>query len=120
MPTPSERAPRETTAAVQSVDRALQVLEIIAALGQAGVTEIATELGVHKSTASRLVAALEARGYVEQISERGKYRLGLALTVVPRGRGHADLVKTSQDICDALSVDVGRPPMWRSSTATAS
>jgi CRISPR locus-related DNA-binding protein len=63
-------------AAVQSVDRALLVLEILAKLGQAGVTEIATELGVHKSTVSRLIAVLESRGYVEQVSGRGKYRLG--------------------------------------------
>ncbi len=95
--TPSESAPREPAAAVQSVDRALQVLEIIAGLGQAGVTEIAAELGVHKSTASRLVAALEARGYVEQVSERGKYRLGLTISRLSRAAGgHADLVKTSQ------------------------
>jgi DNA-binding IclR family transcriptional regulator len=107
-PTPTERAPREPAAAVQSVDRALQVLEIIADLGQAGVTEIAAELGVHKSTASRLVAALEARGYVEQISERGKYRLGLAISRLSYAAGgHADLVKMSQDICDTLSIDVG-------------
>ena len=46
-------APREkSVAAVQSVDRALMVLEIVGKLGTAGVTEIATELGVHKSTVS--------------------------------------------------------------------
>ncbi len=42
------------------------MLEILATLGQAGVTEIAGELGVHKSTVSRLIAVLESRGYVEQ------------------------------------------------------
>ncbi|MGH3360708.1 MAG: helix-turn-helix domain-containing protein, partial [Nocardioidaceae bacterium] len=36
--------------AVQSVDRAVSVLEILAHAGHAGVTEIAAELGVHKST----------------------------------------------------------------------
>ena len=35
------------------------ILEILARAGEAGVTEIAAELGVHKSTAFRLVAALE-------------------------------------------------------------
>ena len=48
------------------MDRALSVLEILAAQGEAGVTEVAAELGVHKSTAFRLVAALESRGFVEQ------------------------------------------------------
>ncbi|MDT5249057.1 MAG: hypothetical protein QOJ28_1691, partial [Mycobacterium sp.] len=66
------------SATVQSVDRALLLMEILATLGQAGVTELAAELGVHKSTVSRLISVLEGRGFVEQISERGKYRLGFA------------------------------------------
>jgi DNA-binding IclR family transcriptional regulator len=95
-------------AAVQSVDRALLVLEILATLGQAGATEIAAELGVHKSTVSRLIAVLESRGYVEQTSERGKYRLGFAISRLARASsGHLDLVKLSQDVCDALAPDVG-------------
>jgi DNA-binding IclR family transcriptional regulator len=81
------------TAAVQSVDRALLVMEILARLGQAGVTEIAAELGVHKSTVSRLIAVLESRGYVEQISGRGKYRLGFSIARLARASsGHLDLV----------------------------
>ncbi|WNG85525.1 IclR family transcriptional regulator [Mycobacterium sp. ITM-2016-00317] len=97
-----------TPAAVQSVDRALTVLEIVAGLGAAGVTEIAAELGVHKSTASRLIAALEARGYVEQVSERGKYRLGFAIPRLAHvAGGQIDLVKLGQEACDALSVEVG-------------
>lgn len=99
-----DRAP----AAVQSVDRALRVLEIVAGLGAAGVTEIAAELGVHKSTVSRLIAVLEARGYVEQVSERGKYRLGFAIPRLAHvAGGQIDLVKLGQEACDALSVEVG-------------
>ena len=93
---------------MQSVDRALQVLEILAATGVAGVTEIAGELGVHKSTASRLVAVLESRGLVEQLADRGKYRLGFgivrlagALTV------QRDLAHESRRACEALAADVG-------------
>lgn len=51
---------------VQSVDRAITVLEILARTGDAGVSEIAEEMGVHKSTASRLLSALDARGMVQQ------------------------------------------------------
>ena len=53
-------------ALIQSVDRAISVLELLAKQGQAGITEIAEELGVHKSTASRLMSVLENRGLVEQ------------------------------------------------------
>lgn len=96
------------SATVQSVDRALTVLEIIAALGQAGVTEIASELGVHKSTVSRIVAALEARGYVEQLADRGKYRLGFSVARLARATsGQLDLVKQGQAACDALALDTG-------------
>lgn len=100
-----ERAP---AALVQSVDRALTVLEILAKRGVAGVTEIAGELGVHKSTASRLVAVLENRGFVEQLADRGKYRLGFgiarlagALTV------QRDLAHESRRACEALAAEVG-------------
>ncbi len=104
----AKREDDKPAAAVQSVDRALLVLEIVAKLGQAGVTEIATELGVHKSTASRLIAVLESRGYVEQIRDRGKYRLGFSIARLARAiSGHLDLVKLSQDICDGLAADVG-------------
>ena len=40
----------ETDRPVGAVERALQVMEIIGNVGSAGVTEIALELGVHKST----------------------------------------------------------------------
>jgi DNA-binding IclR family transcriptional regulator len=101
-----EDSGRSTT--VQSVDRALTVMEILATLGQAGVTEIAAELGVHKSTVSRLISALEARGYVEQLADRGKYRLGFAVARLARASsGQLDLVKQSQAACDALASETG-------------
>ena len=71
-------------AGLQSVDRALQVLELLAAWGTGGVSELATEIGVHKSTAFRLLGALEARDLVEQTTERGKYRLGFGLVRLAR------------------------------------
>src|SRR4029453_6994383 len=86
---------------LQSVDRALHVLELLASWGTAGVSELAAEIGVHKSTAFRLLGALEARELVEQTAERGKYRLAFGLvrlarpvnvsmepTEPPRGRPH--------------------------------
>jgi DNA-binding IclR family transcriptional regulator len=74
--------------AVRSVDRAAALL---LALGEcpaeAGVSELARRLGLHKSTVSRLLATLERRGLVEQDEGSGKYRLGL---VVIRLAGHAE------------------------------
>src|SRR6476619_8195201 len=69
---------------LESVDRALHVLELLAGWGSGGVSELASEIGVHKSTAFRLLGALEARDLVEQTAERGKYRLGFGLVRLAR------------------------------------
>jgi DNA-binding IclR family transcriptional regulator len=66
--------------AVRSVDRAAALLLALGDCpGEAGVTELARRLGLHKSTASRLLATLQRRGLVEQDEETGKYRLGLVV-----------------------------------------
>ncbi|MGI8899838.1 MAG: IclR family transcriptional regulator [Nocardioides sp.] len=93
---------------VQSVDRALTVLGILARVGEAGVTGIAHELGVHKSTAFRLIATLESHGMVEQNDERGKYRLGvglLRLAVATTAR--LDVVQEARPITRKLAADTG-------------
>ncbi len=102
-----ENAARGSVVAVQSVDRALSVLEILAACGEAGVTEVAAELGVHKSTAFRLVAALESRGFVEQLADRGKYRLGFGVVrLAGAAAAQLDIAREGRPICEALAADL--------------
>ncbi|MEI6404763.1 MAG: IclR family transcriptional regulator [Actinomycetes bacterium] len=96
------------TSAVQSVDRALQILAIISDKGESGVTEIATELGVHKSTASRLMSALLEHNMVEQVSERGRFRLGLGLVrLAGQVSASQESVTGSRTITRALATAVG-------------
>jgi DNA-binding IclR family transcriptional regulator len=98
----------QTAAGVQSVDRALTILGILARLGEAGVTEIAAELGVHKSTAFRLVATLESHGMVEQNEDRGKYRLGVGvLRLAGATTARLDVVQEARPICRKLAADSG-------------
>lgn len=93
---------------VQSVDRALTILELLARGGDAGVTEIAAELGVHKSTAFRLVATLEAHRLVEQTEDRGKYRLGVGvLRLAGAASARLDVVQEARPICRQLAADTG-------------
>jgi IclR family acetate operon transcriptional repressor len=92
---------------VQSVDRAVSILELIARRGEAGVTEIAAELKVHKSTAFRLAAALELRGLLDQAGERGKYRLGLGLVrLASAATVRLDLSQQSRLVCERLAAEV--------------
>ena len=93
---------------VQSVDRALTILEVLARIGEAGVTEIAAELGVHKSTAFRLVATLEGHRLVEQTVDRGKYRLGVGLLrLAGATTARLDLVQEARPVCRQLAADTG-------------
>jgi DNA-binding IclR family transcriptional regulator len=93
---------------VQSVDRAITVLEILARRGDAGVTEVAGELGVHKSTAFRLLAALENRDLVEQTADRGKYRLGFGIIrLAGATTAQLDLSRESRPVCERLAAEVG-------------
>jgi DNA-binding IclR family transcriptional regulator len=93
---------------VQSVDRAVAILEILARDGEAGVTEVARELGVHKSTASRLLAALDRRELVAQDAARGKFRLGVGLVRLAGAAGRGlDLTQESRPVCRALAQEVG-------------
>lgn len=89
---------------VQSVDRAVSILEFLGRQEEAGATEIATELGVHKSTASRLATALELREFIEQTEERGKYRLGLGLIrLAGAAMVRLDLSQQSRPVCEQLT-----------------
>jgi DNA-binding IclR family transcriptional regulator len=93
---------------VQSVDRALTVLDLLAQRGEVGVTELALDLGVHKSTAFRLVTALERRQLVEQVGDRGKYRLGLGiLRLAAATTGRLEVTRESQGVCERLARDLG-------------
>ena len=97
----------DSAAQVQSVDRAISVLEILAQ-GEAGITEIAGELGVHKSTVSRLVSVLESRGLVEQLGERGKYAIGFGVVrLAGAATGRMDLTKLGQPVCQSLADEFG-------------
>ena len=92
---------------MQSVDRALAILEILARRGDAGVTEIGKELGVHKSTAFRLLAVLESRGFVEQSEDRGSYHLGFGIVRLAGSiTAQLDLSRQGRAACERLAADL--------------
>jgi len=65
---------------VQSVDRALDILEAFNySEEELGVTELSHKLNLHKNNVFRLLATLETRGYIEQDKKTGNYRLGIKI-----------------------------------------
>lgn len=99
---------RGAVGAVQSVDRAVSVLEILARHGEAGVTEIAEELDVHKSTAFRLLGVLENRGLVAQAKDRGKYYLGAGvLRLAGAAAVRLDISQEAVPVCREVADELG-------------
>jgi DNA-binding IclR family transcriptional regulator len=93
---------------VQSVDRAISVLEILARSGDSGVSEVAAEIDVHKSTAFRLLGALESRGLVEQTGDRGKYRLGFGIVRLAGAvTGRLDISQQGRPVLERLAEEFG-------------
>ncbi len=63
---------------IQSVSHALDVLEQFnGSIEEIGVTELSKRLKLHKNNVFRLLATLEARGYIQQNKLNENYRLGL-------------------------------------------
>lgn len=108
MSNPQDGRERSPGALVQSVDRAVTILELLARSGESGITDIAGELGVHKSTASRLVSVLEARGLVEQLGERGKYAIGFGVVrLAGAATSRMDLAQLGRPFCESLAKELG-------------
>ena len=63
---------------IQSVTNALNLLEAFKAdKDELGVTELSKKLNLHKNNVFRLLATLEAKGYIEQNKLTENYRLGV-------------------------------------------
>jgi DNA-binding IclR family transcriptional regulator len=90
-----------TTAVDRGADLLVRVLE---SEEPVALTDLASAAGLPKSTASRLVSALERRGLIEQDGERGRLRPGPAiLRVAERGMLERNLVELARPSLDALS-----------------
>jgi IclR family acetate operon transcriptional repressor len=77
----------------RSVERALTILQLFA-MGEAeiGLSDLSGRVGLHQSTAFRLLATLGAAGFTEQNPLTGRYRLGLsALSLGQAFLRHSDL-----------------------------
>ncbi|MBA8921557.1 IclR family acetate operon transcriptional repressor [Nesterenkonia jeotgali] len=73
---------RRRAAGVQSVDRALEILEVIHAHGgQLSLSELATQTGLPAPTAHRLLRTMIAKGYIRQLANRS-YCLGEKLILL--------------------------------------
>ena len=90
----------KTNYVIQSVAHALDVLEqFFGDVDELGVTELSKRLKLHKNNVFRILATLEARGYIEQNKATENYRLGIkCLHLGRRYIHHMGLVRQARPI----------------------
>jgi DNA-binding IclR family transcriptional regulator len=99
----------EGHAVIQTADRAFAVVEQVARAGRpCGLTDIASASGLDKSTASRMLAFLDARGLLERDATSKRYTVGPALmSLAAVVIGSAGLPGAAQPHLDRLRDDSG-------------
>jgi IclR family transcriptional regulator, acetate operon repressor len=92
--------------AIESVDNALRILQMLRDSGQARVSDVAAELGIARSTAHRLLAMLVYRDFAVQAEDRS-YRPGPAVAAEPlRGEPAQRLRQLMRPHMEALCDEV--------------
>lgn len=96
-------------AGTRSVERALDVLRAVGeSRMEPGLSEIADDLGMNKTTVFRLLGALERAEFVVRDDERQSYQLGPALfRLASHARRASGLYEAARPELESLAHDVG-------------
>jgi IclR family transcriptional regulator, KDG regulon repressor len=90
---------------LQTIDRALDVLDAFGSKHEFGVSEMARTLGLPKSATHRILSTLAERGFLEQGANH-RYRLGLKVLELGNAcRLRMELTSVAQPILHSLSVE---------------
>ena len=93
---------------IQSVDRALYLLETIAeAGGEATLTDLATRTGLNISTCHHLLATLIQRGFAAKVPGRRLYALGPRILYLGHTCLQVDLPRRAQRYLEAINRATG-------------
>ena len=111
MTTPSRLEPAGASppyGRVQSVDRALRLLDRVAA-APAGATlaELAARCEINRATAWRLLGTMEAHGLVDRDPASNRYRVGFAMIRMSAAAGNDGLVRRVRPVLERVSERTG-------------
>lgn len=100
--------PERGSSGVQSLERAISILKsFTVSQPERGVGELSRELGLHKSTVSRLMATLERGGLLNRNPQTQRYRLGVDILVLAaQVAGFLDVQEVARPFLKALSLEV--------------
>ena len=89
---------------VQSVARAAEIIRCFLKEPELGISDIAAEMDLNKSTVFGLVNTLTSYGYLEQVESNKKYRLGITLFELGNlVLSRIDVRSEAKEICSPLA-----------------
>src|SRR5499427_7864922 len=94
---------------VQSVERAVALLDAIAGASPRGstVAELALACGINRATAWRLLATLEGRGLVDRDPATSRYQIGYTVARLAAASGVDGLVRRSHAVLERVCAQTG-------------
>ena len=94
---------------VQSVERAVALLDAIAGASPRGstVAELALACGINRATAWRLLATLEGRGLVDRDPATSRYQIGYTVARLAAASGVDGLVRRSHHVLERVCAQTG-------------
>lgn len=94
---------------LKSLDRGLEALSILAKHDYVSVTELAKELNVDKSTASRIMETLRQQDMVQMDKKTRKYKLGFrVLHLAERFRSGLQIIDIARPVLVEVSRELGQ------------
>ncbi|MEI9804319.1 MAG: IclR family transcriptional regulator [Pseudolabrys sp.] len=94
---------------VQSIGRAFAILEEVARNREGiGLADLSKRVGLHNSTTFHLVKTMVSLGYIRQISETKRYRVGRPLfALAASALDEMEMVSVATPVLENLAIDSG-------------
>ncbi|MBM6615463.1 IclR family transcriptional regulator [Desemzia sp. RIT804] len=94
---------------VQTIDRALSILEILSNYDNLSLMEISEKVQLHKATTHRLINSLLENGYIEKDATTKKYRISLKLFQLGNRRvQNIDFLNVAKSMIRQLSQEINQ------------
>ena len=105
----NEAEDRSRGRSVQSIDRAFAILEEVARNREGiGLADLSKRVGLHNSTTFHLVKTMVSLGYIRQIKDSKRYRIGRPLfALAASALDEIEMVSMATPVLDDLSRDTG-------------
>ncbi len=103
------RDPGKERSGIQSIERAFAIAEEIARNREGiGLAELSKRVGLHNSTTFHLVKTMVQLGYVSQLADSRKYRIGRRMFTLAAGAlDEIELVNVATPIIETLTRKTG-------------